>query len=80
MVEILPFSLEITQGWVLNKAKHTLLTIKMNDEAITYTTVRFGKSSELQTRGRKDESQEPRGTFHRGKCFKHLNSLGFYAL
>ncbi|XP_041492283.1 killer cell lectin-like receptor 5 [Microtus oregoni] len=37
----------------------------MSDEAITYTTVRFGKSSELQTRERKDESQEPRETFHR---------------
>ncbi|XP_049988365.1 uncharacterized protein [Alexandromys fortis] len=47
------------------KAKHTLLTIKMSDEEITYTTVRFGKSSKLQTRGTKDEIQEPRGTVHR---------------
>ncbi|XP_041492267.1 killer cell lectin-like receptor 2 [Microtus oregoni] len=37
----------------------------MSDEAITYTTVRFGKSSELQTRERKDKRQEPRETFHR---------------
>ncbi|KAM7335577.1 hypothetical protein ACRRTK_006054 [Alexandromys fortis] len=47
------------------KAKHTLLTIKMSDEEITYATVRFGKSSELQTRGRHDETQGLRGTVHR---------------
>ncbi|XP_041492253.1 killer cell lectin-like receptor 2 [Microtus oregoni] len=37
----------------------------MSDEEITYATVRFGKSSELQTRGRKDENQGPRRTVHR---------------
>ncbi|XP_041910350.1 killer cell lectin-like receptor 5 [Arvicola amphibius] len=51
----------------------------MSDEEITYSTVRFGKSSTLQNRGRPEETQGPRGTVHKGKCFKHLNSCEFYA-
>ncbi|CAO2606883.1 Killer cell lectin-like receptor 2 [Lemmus lemmus] len=37
----------------------------MSDEEITYATVRFGKSSELKTRGRHDETQGLRGTVNR---------------
>ncbi|OBS66156.1 hypothetical protein A6R68_05302, partial [Neotoma lepida] len=38
---------------------------QMSDEEITYTTVRFNKSSELQNRGRADETQGPREAGHR---------------
>ncbi|XP_052577555.1 killer cell lectin-like receptor 2 [Peromyscus californicus insignis] len=38
----------------------------MGDEEITYTTVRFHKSSELQNQGRADETQGPREAGHRG--------------
>ncbi|XP_059113124.1 killer cell lectin-like receptor 2 [Peromyscus eremicus] len=37
----------------------------MGDEEITYTTVRFHKSSDLQNRGRADETQGPREAGHR---------------
>uniref|UniRef100_A0A8C8W4B8 C-type lectin domain-containing protein n=1 Tax=Peromyscus maniculatus bairdii TaxID=230844 RepID=A0A8C8W4B8_PERMB len=37
----------------------------MGDEEITYTTVRFHKSSGLQNRGRADEKQGPREAGHR---------------
>ncbi|XP_037060217.1 uncharacterized protein LOC114685854 [Peromyscus leucopus] len=39
----------------------------MNDEEVTYTTVRFHKSSGLQNGGRSDETQGPREAGHR-KC------------
>ncbi|XP_057643031.1 killer cell lectin-like receptor 2 [Chionomys nivalis] len=55
----------------------------MSDEEITYSTVRFGKSSELQTRGKHDETQAPRQTVHRVsrdsgnkyELHKNLNNL-----
>ncbi|XP_059113122.1 uncharacterized protein LOC131906523 [Peromyscus eremicus] len=44
----------------------TSLTPKMSDEEITYTTVRFHKSSsELQNKGRPDETQGSREAGHR---------------
>uniref|UniRef100_A0A8C8VV57 Killer cell lectin-like receptor 2 n=1 Tax=Peromyscus maniculatus bairdii TaxID=230844 RepID=A0A8C8VV57_PERMB len=39
----------------------------MSDEEVTYTTVRFHKSSGLQNGGRSDETQGPREAGH-GKC------------
>ncbi|OBS57174.1 hypothetical protein A6R68_11699, partial [Neotoma lepida] len=39
----------------------------MSDEEITYTTVRFHKSSsKLENQGKSDETQGPRGASHRG--------------
>uniref|UniRef100_A0A8C9CTP7 C-type lectin domain-containing protein n=1 Tax=Peromyscus maniculatus bairdii TaxID=230844 RepID=A0A8C9CTP7_PERMB len=39
----------------------------MSDEEVTYTTVRFHKSSGLQNGGRSDETQGPREAGHRSK-------------
>lgn len=52
----------------------------MSDEEITYATVRFHKSSELQNEGKPDETQGPKEAGHRGKCFKCINSPVFHAL
>lgn len=51
---------------------HTSCIPKMTNNEITYTTVRFHRSSELQNRARPDETQRSREAVHRGKCFKHL--------
>ncbi|CAO2606877.1 Killer cell lectin-like receptor 6, partial [Lemmus lemmus] len=68
------------------KKKHTLHTIEMSDEEITYSTVRFGKSSKLQNRGRPEETQGPKGAVHR-ECSVTwhliaipLGILGFFLL
>ncbi|EDM01708.1 rCG29909 [Rattus norvegicus] len=51
----------------------------MSEEEITYSTVRFKISSEVQNQVRPKEPQRTREAVHRGKCFKCLKLLDFYA-